>query len=153
MQNQKEALRGFDSTRESVEAICKSLTAICPVDMDNLLVALRDLLYCRIPNYDCHFIKKQEPSYGCRSPHMELIMENGTPVLCIVCFKNDKYDAPIARTYYLEQIALAVILSLSSPSFVDGISPEETMQSFCAGYPEHGRLVLRVYNLLDKIVK
>ena len=151
MENHINAQWGFDWTCEAVEGVCKNLKAVSKADVNDILKALEESLlrYVLCP---VRFIRIQAPKYGCCFPQMDLCKEYRVPILCVVYFMDDRYDIVLARTRQLEQLALAVILALTPYNFVDELSPEETFQSFCTSYPEHGQLADKVYKLLDTVL-
>lgn len=151
MYNHVNAQRGFDWICEAVEGVCKNLKAVSKADENGILNALEESLH-RYVLWPVRFIRMQEPKYGCRFPQMDLRWEYPVPVLCAVYFTDDKYDAISARARQLEQLALAVILALAPYNFDDELSPEETFQSFCTNYPDHGNLACKVYKSLEEIL-
>lgn len=151
MENHINAQWGFDLTREAVEGVCKNLKAVNKADENGILNVLEESLH-RYVLWPVRFIRMQEPKYGCCFPQMDLRKEYCVPVLCAVYFMDDKYDAVSARTRQLEQLALAVILALTPYVFDDELSQEETFQSFCSRYPNHGQLACKIYKLLDTVL-
>lgn len=151
MNDHMNVLWGFDCTCEAVEGVCKNLKAVSKADMNGILNALEQSLL-RYVLWPVRFIRVQEPKYGCCFPQMDLCRDYCIPVLCAVYFMDDKYDAISARTRQLEQLALAVILALTPYNFDDELSPDETFQSFCTNYPNHGQLVRKVYKSLDTVL-
>lgn len=151
MENHVNALWGFDWTCEAVEGVCKNLKAVTKANMSDILNALEESLL-RYVVWPVRFIRIQEPKYGCCFPQMDLRREYCIPVLCAVYFMDDKYDATLARTRQLEQLALAVVLALTPYDFDDELSPEETFQSFCTNYPSHGQLAYKIYETLDTVL-
>lgn len=148
MKNHVIALWGFDWTCEAVEGVCKNLKAVGKADENGILNALEESLsrYVLCP---VRFIRKQEPTYGCCFPQLDLCKEYCTPILCVVYFMDAKYDFVSARTRQLEQLALAVILALTPNIFVDELSPEENFNSFCTNYPNYGLLAREIYDALN----
>lgn len=151
MKNHVNALWGFDWTCEAVEGVCKNLKAVSKSDENGILKALEESLL-RYVLYPVRFIQIQAPKYGCCFPQMDLRRDYCIPILCAVYFMDDKYDAALARTRQLEQLALAVILALSPYNFDDELSPDDTFQSFCVNFPDHGQLAYKVYDSLDAIL-
>lgn len=151
MENHMNALWGFDLTCEAIEGICKNLKAVNKTNENGILNVLEESLL-RYVSWPVRFIRMHEPTYGCCFPQMDLRREYFIPVLCAIYFMDDKYDAISARTRQLEQLALAVILALRPYDFDDEPSPEETFQSFCTSFPEHGQLAYKVYQTLNEVL-
>lgn len=142
---------GFGLTCEAVEGLCKNMKAVSKTDENGILNALEESLSHYVL-WPVRFIRKQEPTYGCGFPQLDLRNDYCVPILCVVYFTDDKYDTVLARTRQLEQLALAVILALTPDHFVDELSPEETFQSFCTSYPNYGQLACKVYDVLNAVL-